>query len=642
MRTLTRIALACLLLLAATGPAAAVERILSFVSDVIVERNGDLQVTETLRIQVEGRDIKRGILRDFPTTYTRQDGTRVVVGFDVQSVQRDNAPEPFVTENLSNGVRVRIGDPNVMLRNGPHTYVIRYRTTRQIGFFAEHDELYWNATGTGWTFPIDTVEARITLPEPVPFRLSAFYTGPQGARGQDARVVEQQPGRIVFRTTRALPAKNGLTVVAGWQKGVIAPPSDVQKLGWFLSDNLAHAAAAVGLILVVGFYLFAWLTVGRDPARGTMFPLFAPPDGLSAAAVRYVHHMGFDDRCFAAALVDLGVNGHLRMSGSGSGTVLERRSGGRAIAPAERELAGKLFGTNPSLVLSNTNHERVNRAKEMLRERLSDAYRGRLFTGNFFWALVGLAAAAAATLAIAVTIYQSFGSDKAGGMIFGMLLPILPVMFGAAMMRRGLRDDSTSAYWLSGLGIALVPLVVGLAIVVNQASSVWAALPALVPSVLAPFAALGFEWLKAPSRAGRKIMDHIEGFRQYLGVAEEDRLEFLHPPEKTPELFERFLPYAIALDVENKWAHRFAGVLAAAGVGAAAGMAASSWYSGSDGSSPTAIADSVSSLSETISSASSPPGTSSGASSGGSDFGGGGGGGGDSGGGGGGGGGSGW
>ena len=130
MRTLTRIALACLLLLAATGPAAAVERILSFVSDVIVERNGDLQVTETLRIQVEGVEIKRGILRDFPTTYTRQDGTRVVVGFDVQSVQRDNAPEPFVTENLSNGVRVRIGDPNVMLRNGPHTYVIRYRTTR--------------------------------------------------------------------------------------------------------------------------------------------------------------------------------------------------------------------------------------------------------------------------------------------------------------------------------------------------------------------------------------------------------------------------------------------------------------------------------------------------------------------------------
>jgi hypothetical protein len=638
MNLLVRIALACVLALALTGPAAAVERIMSFVSDVIVERNGDLQVTETLRIQVEGRDIRRGILRDFPTTYTRQDGSRVVVGFEVQSVHRDNAAEPFATERLSNGVRVRIGDPNVLLRNGPHTYVIRYRATRQIGFFADHDELYWNATGTGWTFPIDTVEARITLPEPVPFRLSAFYTGPRGARGQDARVIEQQPGRIVFRTTRPLPARNGLTVVAGWQKGLIAPPSDMQKFGWWLTDNLAHAVAGLGLLLVVGYYLLAWTAVGRDPARGTIIPLFSPPDRMSAAGVRYVDRMGFDDRCFAAAIVDLGVNGHLKMSGSGSGTLLERRSGGQPLASAERDLAGKLFGSNPSLTLSNTNHERINRAKEILRNGLSDAY-GRLFANNYGWSVLGLAITVVVTIAIAIAMYATYGSDRSGGMIFGMLLPVIPMMIGAGMVRRGLRSETSGlGFVASGLPIGLVALVAGLAIVVYQAATLWAALPALVPAILAPLAALGFTWLQAPSRAGRKVMDHIEGFRQYLGVAEEDRLEFLHPPEKTPELFERFLPYAIALDVENTWAQRFAGVLAAAGVGAAVGAATSSWYSG-DGSSPSGIADSVSSLSETISSASSPPGSSSGASSGG-DFGGGGGG--DSGGGGGGGGGSGW
>jgi uncharacterized membrane protein YgcG len=640
MKALVRIALACLLAFAMGGPAAAVERIISFVSDVIVERNGDLQVTETLRIQVEGREIRRGILRDFPTTYTRQDGTRVVVGFEVRSVHRDNAPERFAVENLSNGVRVRIGDPNVLLRTGPHTYVIRYRTTRQLGFFADHDELYWNATGTGWTFPIDAAEARITLPEAVPFRLSAFYTGPQGARGQDARVVEQQPGLIVFRTTRPLPARNGLTVVAGWQKGVVAPPSDTQKLLWWLTDNLAHAVAGLGCLLVAAYYLLAWTAVGRDPAKGTIIPLFAPPKDMSAAGVRYVHRMGFDDRCFAAAIVDLGVNGHLKMSGSGSGTLLERRSGGRMLAPAERDLAGKLFGSNPSLTLSNTNHERINKAKDSLRDGLSDGY-GRLFANNYGWSVLGLALTVAVTIAIAIAMYATYGGDRSGGMILGMLLPVIPAMIGAALIRAGLRYESLRlVYGLSGLAVVLVPLIGGMAIVAYQAGTLWAALPALVPSLLAPLAALGFTWLQAPSRAGRKVMDHIDGFRQYLGVAEEDRLEFLHPPEKTPELFERFLPYAIALDVENAWAQRFAGVLAAAGVGAAVGAATSSWYSG-DSSSPSGIADSVSSLSETISSASSPPGSSSGASSGGSDFGGGGGGG-DSGGGGGGGGGSGW
>jgi uncharacterized membrane protein len=127
-------------------------------------------------------------------------------------------------------------------------------------------------------------------------------------------------------------------------------------------------------------------------------------------------------------------------------------------------------------------------------------------------------------------------------------------------------------------------------------------------------------------------MDQIEGFRMYLGVAEEDRLEALNPPDKTPELFERFLPYAVALDVENTWAKRFAGVLAAAGTGAAVGA----WYVGHQNSSddPIGFANHlVSDLSQTIASASTPPGSGGdgGGSSGGGSSGGGGGGGGGSG-----------
>ena len=237
MSAIFRITLALGLLFAAIGPAGAAERILRFVSDVKVERNGDLVVTETIAVQAEGNDIRRGILRDFPTSYTRRDGARVEVGFDVQLVTRDGAAENWTTERMSNGVRVRIGSADRLLNTGRHEYVIRYRTTRQIGFFADYDELYWNATGTGWTFAIDQAEARITLPEGVPFRQTALYTGPQGARGQDAVIVEQQPGRIVFRTTKPLPARNGLTVAAAWQKGVVTPPDAAQQAGWLLAGQ---------------------------------------------------------------------------------------------------------------------------------------------------------------------------------------------------------------------------------------------------------------------------------------------------------------------------------------------------------------------------------------------------------------------
>ena len=623
-----RMSLALALAVVAAGPAQAVERILRFVSDVAVERNGDLAVTETIRVEAEGNQIRHGIFRDFPTTYARPDGSRVVVGFNVQSVTRDGADESWTTERLSNGVRVRIGRAEVNLPTGQREYIIRYRTTRQIGFFADYDELYWNATGTGWPFAIDSAEARITLPEAAPFRQSAFYTGPQGARGQNAAIVEQQPGHIVFRITRALPPGNGLTVAAAWGKGIVAPPTASQQTGWWLQDNLPGAVAGAGLMAVLGFYAFTWLRFGRDPPGGTIIPLFGPPEGLSAAAVRFVERMGFDDRCFTAAIVDLGVNGHIKLTGDGKQTVIEHRDGGKAIGPPERDLEGKLFASKPSLLLAQVNHEPLGKAKEALKERLSQAYDGTLFTDNYLWSGLGLVLSVALLGATIMLMAVTYDQDRVAGLLIGMLVPILPIVGGAYLIRYGRRRDSFGALFIAfGLLLIAVPVFGGLAVVQASAQGPIDVLPAIAAYIAAPLAILGFHWLQAPTMPGRKTMDQIEGFRQYLGVAEEDRLNALNPPDKTPELFERFLPYAIALDVENRWAKRFASVLAAAGTGAAV----STWYAGSRDwrNDPVGFANQLGgALSHTIASASAPPGSSDGGSGGGSSGGGGGGGGG--------------
>jgi uncharacterized membrane protein YgcG len=627
-----RAAIALLLLLAALAPAAAAERILQFVSDAVVERNGDVSVTETIRVEAEGREIRRGILRDFPTIYTGRDGARVEVSFDVQSVTRDGAPESVVTEQLANGVRLRIGSADRVLTTGPHAYVIRYRTTRQIGFFADYDELYWNATGTGWTFTIEQAEARITLPERVPFRQSAFYTGPQGAQGKDAAVVEQQPGRIVFRTTRPLPPKSGLTVAAAWQKGVVEPPSSSQRASWWLNDNLAVPVAVAGLLLVLGFYLYAWLRVGRDPPRGTIIPLFGPPEGMSAAAVRFVEHEGFDPRCFTAAIIDLGVNGHLKISGAGKSTLIERRDGGKPMPSPERTMESRLFATRPSLLLDQANHEPLGKARQALQQGLSEAYLGKLFTNNFGWSGLGLVASVVLIVAVVMCVAATHGQDQAATLIVGMLIPTPFILGGAAMIYAGSRRERWG--WLlviAGIVLTVASPAIGLLVMLADARGFVDLVPAVAPFVLASFVGLAFRWLQAPTVAGRKVMDQIEGFRMYLGVAEEDRLEALNPLDKTPELFERFLPYAVALDVENTWAKRFAGVLAAAGATAAVGA----WYVGHQNSSddPIGFASHLGNeLSQTIAAASTPPGSSNGGgSSGGGSSGGGGGGGGGSG-----------
>jgi hypothetical protein len=632
VRTFARLALGLVLLVAALAPAFAVERITSFISDVKVERNGNLDVTETIRVEAEGREIRRGILRDFPTRYRRPDGSNVEVGFTVESVTRNGTPERYSTAPLANGVRVRIGSASVMLPRGPHEYVIRYRTTRQLGFFSDYDELYWNATGNGWTFPIERAEARITLPEAVPFRQSAFYTGPPGAQGRDATIVEQQPGRIVFRTNRPLPPRSGLTVAAGWQKGVVAPPTASQQAGYWLADNILIFLAVLGSALLAGYYAYAWTRVGRDPSGGTIIPLFAPPSGMSPAAVRYVDMMGFDDRAFTATIINLGVNGHLRIVESGSSETLTHRTGGRIVAPEEQALATKLFRSGSSVKLTQSNHKVLGAAKDELKSSLEVTYLGKLFTNNYGWSVGGLLLF---VLLVAVLVIASSAGHRysgSDGLIVSLLIPLPFVMFGAAVLNNGLQRAVGGLWYVIG-GAAILGLAVAIGLLWFGAVAPGIA-HLLVPISLfaiAAVAGVAFQWLKAPSVAGRKAMDDIEGFRLYLGTAEEDRLNQLQSPQKTPELFERFLPYAVALDVQNVWAKRFAGVLAAAGA-----AAVGTWYAGSRdwSNDPVSFSDHLGgSLTSTIASASTAPGSTSsgGGSSGGGSSGGGGGGGGGSG-----------
>jgi uncharacterized membrane protein YgcG len=615
------------------------ERILNFVSDVRVERNGDLDVTETIRLIALGQEMRHGIQRDFPTSYRNKLGQRTTVGFSVVSVERDGRPEPYKLIAQSNGKRVRIGDADTLLPLGEHSYVIRYRTTRQIAYGDAQDELYWNATGTGWTFPIDQAEARITLPSPAQFGDRAAYTGAQGSTDRDATVIAERPGYIAFATTAPLPREAGLTVAAAFPKGVLDPPAAGQRLRWWLADWGALGAGALGVIALLGYYFRAWLTVGRGPRAGTVVPMFTPPDGLSAAAARYISRMGLDDRAFTAAIVELGVRGQLRIRKEGDGwlskgtTTLERTPDDRALPEPESAMLASLFSAGDSIALKQTNHSRLQGARGALEQGLEAQYLDTMFRRNREWAAFGVIAIALAMLAVALvgTMVRSPAPDRTA-----MVAPVIAFacLLGAHWLYRVTQRTTRGTKLLAWLGAAAFGFgaaIYGIAAVTDAVEAgQWSV---LLPLLALPVALSAFAWIAAPTREGRAVMDRIAGFKQYLGITEEARLDTLHPPEKTPELFERYLPYAIALGVENRWAERFAGVLAAAAAAGATGSAMG-WYAGSGNvwDDPGGFAGSVgSSLNSTISSASTSPSSSSGGSSGGGSSGGGGGGGGGSG-----------
>ena len=169
-------------------------------------------------------------------------------------------------------------------------------------------------TGNGWTFPIEKARVVIRLPAGASILQHAEYTGYQGSKAADARVTSSQGGLYEAETTRRLEANEGFTVAVGWQKGIVAPPSGSQQWGWWIGDNAGYFALGLGLLFSAGYFCFAWNRVGRDPEKGTIIPLFAPPQGLGPAAARYVTRYNFDDKGFAAALVGLAVKGGLKIA----------------------------------------------------------------------------------------------------------------------------------------------------------------------------------------------------------------------------------------------------------------------------------------------------------------------------------------
>ena len=626
---LTLTAVTVLALLAGAVPASAQsERILNFKSFIVVNPDASMTVTEDISVQATGSEIKRGIIRDFPTTYRDRLGNTVKVGFKVEEVWRDGRPEPYHTQSAANGVKIFIGKQDVFLQAGVHTYTIRYRVDRELGFFKDFDELYWNVTGNGWTFAIDRAEAYIELPAGAKILNSAAYTGYQGGRGHDF-TVKAGDHDIVFKTTRRLAPKEGLTVAVSWPKGVVHEPSSQERVGFFFRDNVATAIGLIWLAVLLGFYLWVWYRVGRDPATGAIIPLFAPPSGFSPAGVRFVSRMGYDDKAFAAAVVDMGVKGAvLIQEDSGDYTLVRRDAAMGALSRDEQLVTAQLFSRGGSVTLKDTNHTIIKGAIDALKKNLQTELEKIYFVTNSGYLAPGVVIT---LLGVALVVLTSRDKFAAGFGSLWLTIWTVACYFLAVTVYKKWRAARGGGVgkWLGALGVTLFALpffageIAG-AFLLTSAVSIPAA---------ATLAAMGFlnalfyHLLKAPTLSGRKIMDQIEGFKLYLSVAEKERLNLLNPPEKTPALFEKYLPYALALDVENAWSEQFAEVLNRAG----AQPYSPTWYAGSswDSSHTSRFTDSLgSSFAGAISSSSTPPGSSSGSGGGGSSGGGGGGGGG--------------
>lgn len=632
---------ACLSLSAALSARGPAERILDYHSDIALEDDGSLLVTETITVNSTGQQIRHGIFRDFPTTYTDPFNNRYVVGFQMLSATCDSAQEQFRVEDQFNGKRIYLGNPKTMVGLGRHIYTITYTTNRQLGFYKDHDELFWNVTGNGWEFPIDAASATVHLPLNIPadkVTLSGF-TGSKGSRESRLASSRDDAG-FEFTTQRLLVWHEGLSVLLQWPKGYITPPTFSQKLEFFFRDNRGALLLGSGFLVTLLYYLIAWSAVGRDPARGVIMALYEPPANLSPSSMRYLMRMGYDNKTFAAAILDMAVRGFLKITEESSVYRLTLTGkDDRALTSDEKKIASELFEGRNDILLKQANHTVIKSAMVATQKWLKTAEEKTYFLTNSRY----LIPAFLISFLVALAYFANLGFP---GTIAGMFMSLWLTIWTMAV----------SAMVLGALAAWREVFRGGHAALINGGRALYftlVALPFLAGEVmgvlfLTKVTSLSFSifliatgilhgvfvhLMKAPTFAGRRLMDQVEGFKMFLGSVDGDHLNRAVPPQQTPEVFEKFLPYALALDVEQDWANKFSGVLSSAGTapGSSGSAYTPSFYSGSswDSFSGAGFASSFgSSLTSAISSSSSAPGSGGGGGSGGSGGGGGGGGGG--------------
>lgn len=562
------------------------ERITLFDATAVFAPTGTMKVTENITVRAGGDKIKRGIFRTLPLAWKRGDNKRYGLHYEVVGVQRDGKPEPYSLSNTSEAITIRMGSKDVLLEPGLHRYTIEYEISNHFSRFDDWDELYWNVTGNDWDFAIDQARFRLLFQDesgkvlPVTMRSLDIYTGSRGEQGKAARVLRD--GGVV--TTAPLDRGEGLTVAYTWPRSVLAGAPDPQEKS-LLRTMLVPTQKTLFLWIVPAvmacFFCLAYLRLRPKGGMPEVIPLFVPPQGLSAGALRYILKKRYDDQSFAADLLSLIAKGalhfvpdvdgkknrSLRRDAQQKDRPLRNRS---ALSAEETQVVEKLFGKSKMVINLGTEDQPEVRAARTYLRKQRDEEKSALFLRimSLWWA--GVAIMLWLPLLVGVLYSSDAGIVPMLALLFCGLLTGVPI-FVVVLLLRSVRGFFSFVFKLPFILGALLFLALPALFAYEVALPVCMALglPDGYLGALACSALLCLIfYLVAPRRtaAGLERLAQAKGLIMYLGTAERQRFEALYPPEDSVQRFEELLPYALALDVGKTWANRFAGYLAETGL----------------------------------------------------------------------------
>jgi uncharacterized membrane protein len=491
---------------ASAQDSSSVEKITSFNGEIKINADSTINVRENIAYDF-GENQKHGIFRFIPIKYKARGGNFNLRISDVKITDENGMSQNFTTTYEGNNIKFQIGDADKLV-SGQKNYVISYVIRRAVNYFSDHDELYWNFTGDEWQVPIESAEVKIILPDTAKnnFQYKCF----EGEFGTTNECMASATGNTLeYSSTSDINPGEGMTIVAGWPKGITPEPTVFQKILDVVRDNWT---------LFVPFLVFAlmfrlWHKKGRDPkGRGTIIAQYEPPDGLAPAEIGTMMDGSADNKDVSSTIIDLAVRGFLKI----------KREGGKSL-PAGRQ--GFLGTTSAEYTFTKLKEEEPERnfEKKTLNGLFPHGKETKLSDlKNKFYQSMSF---------IKSQLYE--GVTQKGYYVSNpqttRIMWIIAAIFSGGILAGFFGSIQDGFGVASGIISGVIMLVFGY----------------LMPAV---------------TKKGAELKENILGFKDFLSVTETDRLKFHNAPEKNPQMFEKFLPYAMVLGVENEWAKQFEGI----------------------------------------------------------------------------------
>jgi uncharacterized membrane protein len=539
------VAFAALAFLSAAAAHARTLTIQSFTEHVEIAANGTIDVTESIDVHFEGQ--WNGIYRRIPVQYTTPQGFGYTLFLEPISVTDDQGNAlKYEQSTVGRDTQFKMWVPDAV--DTTKTVVLHYRVLDAINFSLEdHDEFYWNVTGEEWDYPIQSASAHIVLPAGVTGLHAIAYNGIAGSRAQEAQV-SVNGNAVDISTTRPLGFHEGLTAVVGFDKGFVTPPSASTRIWMFLRSNWPF------LLPVIAFFVMLWLwwTRGRDPRRNPIAVQYDPPQNMTPGECGALVDNEVNMHDVTATLVDLAVKGYITIEQVQQEGLMHLSHHNQyifhlkkppaewtALRPHENGmLAGMFFMGDPRLTaFSSSQVSGMQAMRGIISAVRSGAFNAADPSGTpdtsvsladlqnrFYVHLPGIKNSI--TEALVSAGYYTHSPESVRGAYVGVGLLLGFLFVAGSSFLSGTTDSSKLAWVIAGLAIGII------------------------------VAAFGW-FMPVHTEAGERALEKVLGFEDFLGRVEGDKIERI---EKTPELFEKYLPYAMALRVDKRWVQAFSSI----------------------------------------------------------------------------------